>query len=60
MQTTAGSESYSFIEYGITNDEMERIAAYLRAKAKRAIESRKARTFNANIESALRMKDEIR
>lgn len=44
---------YALTEYGITGDEMEAIAANLHAKAKKALNTRKTRAFDGDIESAL-------
>ena len=45
---------YARMEYGIAEDEISTIASALHAKAKKAIQSGKARTFNGNIEDAIR------
>ena len=44
---------YALTEYGITGDEMPTIAANLHAKAKKAIKSGKARSFDGDIERAI-------
>ena len=65
MQTTAATKAralrpvevtatdYALTEYGISGDEMRGIAANLHAKAKRAVKTRKARSFDGDIERAL-------
>lgn len=40
-------------EYGITREEIQRIAADLHANAKRAVKSGEVRSFNGDIEKAL-------
>ena len=45
---------YARMEYGIIEAEVSKIAANLHAKAKKAIKTGKARTFNGDIEDAIR------
>ena len=45
---------YARMEYGITEDEMPMVAANLHAKAKKALKGRKARSFDGDIERAIR------
>jgi antitoxin (DNA-binding transcriptional repressor) of toxin-antitoxin stability system len=47
------STDYAQAEYGITGDEIQAVAANLHAKAKKAIRSGKARTFDGDIEKAI-------
>ena len=45
---------YAGTEYGITGNEIQNLAANLHAKAKRALKTRKARSFDGDIENAIR------
>ena len=45
---------YALVEYGLAKEEVSTIAANLHAKAKKAIQGRKARTFTGDIEEAMR------
>jgi antitoxin (DNA-binding transcriptional repressor) of toxin-antitoxin stability system len=45
---------YPGAEYGIRGHEIQKIAANLHAKAKRAFKTGKARSFNGDIEKAIR------
>jgi len=51
---TAAVTDYAGAEYGTAGDEIQRIAANLRAKAKRAAKVRKVRSFDGDIERAIR------
>jgi len=44
---------YAGTEYGITGSEIQGVAANLHAKAKRAIKTGKARSFDGDIEKAI-------
>jgi len=44
---------YALAEYGITGDEVQKVAANLHAKAKKAVKTRKARSFDGDIEKAI-------
>lgn len=45
---------YARMEYGIADDEIRTIAGNLHAKAKKAIKTGQARSFNGDIERAIR------
>jgi len=45
---------YAGTEYGITGNELHAVAANLHAKGKRAVKTRKARSFDGDIEKAIR------
>jgi prevent-host-death family protein len=44
---------YAGAEYGITGNEIQKLAANLHAKAKRALKTRKALSFDGDIEKAI-------
>lgn len=44
---------YAGAKYGLTGNEIQKIATNLHAKAKRAVNTRKARSFNGDIEKAV-------
>jgi antitoxin (DNA-binding transcriptional repressor) of toxin-antitoxin stability system len=44
---------YAGAEYGLTGSEIKKIATNLHAKAKRAVKTRKARSFDGDIEKTI-------
>jgi hypothetical protein len=45
---------YAGADYGVGGDEIQKLAANLHAKAKKALKAGKARAFDGDIESAIR------